>query len=166
MGAGQSPGSTWGPVHPSVSPAVPGGSRAAFTPLWKMFHRWCWLSVLGVPCTRALVSLGVVFWCLQRRERETRAAAADPPSERATRAPFHSEGKGPFPICGRCPFLGTELFQEHKDQGPPQGPVPPGFTGVPPATVVLQDKWALAHGADVRVTFLASWLVHRESSLL
>lgn len=109
---------------------------------------------------------GVVLWCLQRRERETGAAAADPPSERATRTPFHAEGKGPFPLCGRCPCLGTELFQEHKDQRPPQGPAPPGFTGVPPATVVLQDKWALAHGADVRVTFLASWLVHRESSLL
>lgn len=75
---------------------------------------------------------------------------------------FIPMGKGLFPSCGRCLLLGTQLCQEHKDQRPPT----PDFTGVPPATVILQDKWALAHRADVRVTFLTTWLVHRESSLL
>lgn len=29
-----------------------------------------------------------------------------------------------------------------------------------------KDRWALAHGTDVRVMLLAGWLLHRESSLL
>lgn len=76
-------------------------------------------------------------------------------------------GKGPLSICGRCLFLGSDLFQQHKDQrllhGPPQ---PVGSCCAIQPQSLCRERWALAQGTDVRVTFLVSWLVHRESSLL
>lgn len=49
----------------------------------------------------------------------------------------------------------------------PRSSTPVGFarSAIQPR-LFCKDKWAPARGTAVRVTFLVSWLVHRESSLL
>lgn len=58
--------------------------------------------------------------------------------------------KGLFPTRGRCLVLGSDSFQEHKDQRLLHPPARPGLCRVPSSRRRFAGrKWALAHGTDV-----------------
>lgn len=84
--------------------AIPGGSRAALSPCGRCSMAAAWLSVLSVPWFCALVSLGgCALVCLQCRERETGAAAADPPLKEPFKHLCIQGGKSNFPaVAGAC----------------------------------------------------------------
>lgn len=116
--------------EPGAAPCVPSVSPG----LGTMFHRWCLAQCPQCPLCScpAVTGGGFVFWCLRNCSCKSLPGTS-----------FYHPG-------GEVAPVGTELSQEHRDH--------PRVSQE--GEMLLQPRWfcrineALAHGADVRVTFL------------